>query len=321
MRATAVLPGLLLATGLGGAALLVPAPVSPLAIALLAGVLVANAGPLPPAFRPGLDVAATAVMRIGVVLLGLSVSREAVTALGWPVFVMVLVSVGATLVVVARLGGALGVRAPAALLVAAGFAICGTSAVSAVAPLTDARREEVAYAVGLVTLCGTLSVAVLPLLQAPAGLTDAAFGVWVGAAVHDTGQVVAAAALAGDGAVTTAVVVKLVRVSLLALLVTVLAARSHRVTRKGRLRGLPPFVLAFVAAATLAALGLVPPAALEVAAPVRALLLAAGMVGLGAAVRLADLRLLGLRPLALGLGSWILLAGGTLLGVLALGVA
>lgn len=321
MRATAVLPGLLLATGLGGAALLVPAPVSPLAIALLAGVLVANAGPLPPTFQPGLDVAATAVMRIGVVLLGLSVSREAVTALGWPVFVMVLVSVGATLFVVARLGGALGVRAPAALLVGAGFAICGTSAVSAVAPLTDARREEVAYAVGLVTLCGTLSVAVLPLLQAPAGLTDAAFGVWVGAAVHDTGQVVAAAALAGDGAVTTAVVVKLVRVSLLALLVTVLAARSHRVARKGRLRGLPPFVLAFVAAATLAALGLVPESALEVAAPVRALLLAAGMVGLGAAVRLADLRVLGLRPLALGLGSWILLAGGTLLGVLALGVA
>ena len=321
MRATAVMPGLLLATGLGGAALLVPVPVSPLAIALVAGVLVANAGALPSAVRPGLDVAATAAMRIGVVLLGLSVSREAVTALGWPVFLMVLVSVGATLFVVARLGGALGVRAPAALLVAAGFAICGTSAVSAVAPLTDARREEVAYAVGLVTLCGTLSVALFPLLQGPTGLSDAAFVVWVGAAVHDTGQVVAAAALAGDGAVTTAVVVKLVRVSLLAVLVTVLAARSHRVARKGRLRGLPPFVLAFVAAATLATLGLVPTAALEVAAPVRALLLAAGMVGLGAAVRLADLRLLGLRPLALGLGSWILLAGGTLLGVLALGVA
>jgi uncharacterized integral membrane protein (TIGR00698 family) len=320
MRATAVLPGLLLATGLGGTAVLVPGPVSPLAIALLAGVLVANAGLLPPAVRPGLHVAATAVMRIGVVLLGLSVTREAVTAVGWPAFLMVLVSVSATLFVVARLGVVLGIRAPAALLVAAGFAICGTSAVSAVAPLTDARREEVAYAVGLVTLCGTLSVALLPLLQGPTDLSDAAFGIWVGAAVHDTGQVVAAAAIAGEASVTTAVVVKLLRVSLLAVLVAVLAARSHQVARNGRLRGLPPFVLAFVAAATVAALGLVPAAVLEVAAPARTLLLAAGMVGLGSAVRLADLRLLGLRPLALGLCSWILLAGGTLLGVLALGV-
>lgn len=120
---------------------------------------------------------------------------------------------------------------------------------------------------------------------------------------------------------TTAVVVKLVRVSLLAVLVTVLAARSHRAARQGRLRGLPPFVLAFVAAATLAALGLVPPAAIAVAEPARALLLAAGMVGLGSAVRLLGLRRLGLRPLVLGLTSWVLLAGGTLFGVLAVGPA
>lgn len=312
-------PGLLLATVLAAGALLVPGPASPLAVALLAGVLVANARPLPPSLAPGLQTAATGVMRLGVVLLGLSVTREAVGALGWPVLCLVLVSVAATLLVVLKLGTALGVRAPAALLVAAGFAICGTSAISAVAPLTDAEREEIAYAVGLVTLCGSLSVVLLPLLQGPTGLSDAAFGVWVGAAVHDTGQVVAAAALAGEGSVTTAVVVKLLRVSLLAVLVTVLAASSHRAPVGGRLRGLPPFVLAFVVAAVLGAVGLVPDGLVDLAVPARTLLLAVGMVGLGTAVRVGDLRRLGLRPLALGLASWILLAGGTLLGVLAIG--
>ena len=314
-----LLPGLLVALGLGSAALLLPGSASPLAVAQVAGILLSNVRPVPEVLRPGLQVAATALVRLGVVLLGLSVTRDALTAVGWPVLLLVLGAVAATLVGVLRLGGLLGIRAPAALLVAAGFAICGTSAVTAVAPLTDARREEVAYAVGLVTLCGTLSVAVLPLLQAPAGLTDAAFGVWVGAAVHDTGQVVAAATLAGEGSVTTAVVVKLVRVTLLAVLVAVLAARSHHVRRSGRLRGLPPFVLAFVAAAALAALGLVPDVVLDVATPARTLLLAAGMVGLGSAVQLSELRRLGLRPLALGLTSWVLLAGGTLLGVLAVG--
>lgn len=321
MRLRAAMPGLLLAAGLGALALLVPGPASPLAVALLAGVLIANTRRLPAMLHAGLHVAASAVMRVGVVLLGLSVTREAVTALGWPVIALVLTAVGTTLFAVVRLGTKLGVRAPAALLVAAGFAICGTSAVSAVAPLTDARREEVAYAVGLVTLCGKLSAAQLPLLQHPAGLSDAAFGVWVGAAVHDTGQVVAAAALVGEQSVTTAVVVKLLRVSLLAVLVTVLAASPRHPGPTGKLRGLPPFVLAFVAAATLAALGLVPTRLLDLASPARTLLLATGMVGLGSGVQLTELRRLGLRPLVLGLTSWLLLSGGTLLGVLAIGPA
>jgi uncharacterized integral membrane protein (TIGR00698 family) len=309
------LPGLLVASALAGLALLVPGPASPLAVALVAGVVLANVGSCPRVLAAGMRAAATTVMRVGVVLLGLSVTAEAVVSLGWRVLLLVLLAVAATLAVVVRLGTALGLRLPAALLVAAGFAICGTSAISAVAPLTDARREEVAYAVGLVTLCGTLSVALLPLLQGPLGLGDAAFGVWVGAAVHDTGQVVAAAALAGPDSVTTAVVVKLVRVSLLAVLVAGLAASGSRAAPRGHLRGLPPFVLAFVAAAALAGLGAVPDAVLDLAAPVRTALLAIGMVGLGSAVRLPELRRLGLRPLVLGLGSWVLLAGGTLLGV------
>jgi uncharacterized membrane protein YadS len=140
--------------------------------------------------------------------------------------------------------------------------------------------------------------------------------VWVGAAVHDTGQVVAAAALA-ERSVTTAVVVKLVRVSLLAVLVTTLALSGSRAAPQGHLRGLPPFVLAFVVAAALAAAGAVPALVLDLAAPTRAALLAVGMVGLGSAVDLANLRRLGLRPLVLGLVSWVLLACGTLLGVLA----
>lgn len=139
--------------------------------------------------------------------------------------------------------------------------------------------------------------------------------------MHDTGQVVAAAALAGEDSVTTAVVVKLVRVSLLAVLVTFLAASGSRSAPSGHLRGLPPFVLAFVATSALAAAGAVPTEVLQLAAPTRTALLAAGMVGLGSAVRVAELRRLGVRPLVLGLVSWGLLAGGTLIGVLGVGPA
>lgn len=315
MASLAAVPGLAVASALGAAALVVPGPASPLAVALVGGVLLVNVRPPSPRLAAGLRIASTDVMRLGVVLLGLSVTAEAVMSLGWRVLLLVLTAVAATLVVVVRLGVLFGVRSPAALLIAAGFAICGTSAVSAVAPLTDARREDVAYAVGLVTLCGTLSVALLPLLQAPLALSDEAFGVWVGAAVHDTGQVVAAATLAGPTSVTAAVVVKIVRVSLLAVLVAALATSRAGAAPQGRLRGLPPFVLAFVVACGLAAGGLVPDGVLEVSHPARTALLAVGMVGLGSGVRIAELRRLGWRPLVLGLVSWGLLTGGTLLGV------
>lgn len=315
MAVLAAAPGLGVATVVAAAALVVPGPASPLAVALVGGVLLVNLRPPAPRLAAGLHVAATDVMRLGVVLLGLSVTADAVMSLGWRVLLLVLAAVAATLLLVVRLGVLLGVRAPAALLVGAGFAICGTSAVSAVAPLTDARREEVAYAVGLVTLCGTLSVALLPLLQGPLALSDEAFGVWVGAAVHDTGQVVAAATLAGPASLTTAVVVKLVRVSMLAVLVTALATSRAGAAPQGHLRGLPPFVLAFVVASALAAGGLVPDVVLEVSGPIRTALLTVGMVGLGSGVRVAELRRLGLRPLVLGLVSWGLLAGGTLLAV------
>ena len=114
---------------------------------------------------------------------------------------------------------------------------------------------------------------------------------------------------------TTAMVVKLVRASLLAVLVTVLATSGGRAGPRGHLRGLPPFVLAFVVAAAAAAAGVGPAPVLDLATPLRTALLAVGMVGLDSAVRLQDLRRLGLGPLGPGLVSWAVLMGGTLLGV------
>ena len=232
-------------------------------LAALPGLLVAGI------LAPGMRLAASTIMRLGVVLLGLSVTSEAVTSLGWSVLLLVV-----------------------------------------------ARREEIAYAVGLVTQCGTLSVVLPPLLQDPLGLGDAAFGVGrLCRARHRAGRGRCRAGGTGQDSVTTAMVVKLVRASLLAVLVTVLATSGGRAGPRGHLRGLPPFVLAFVVAAATAAAGVGPAPVLDLATPLRTALLAVGMVGLDSAVRLQDLRRLGLRPLGPGLVSWAVLMGGTLLGV------
>ena len=87
----------------------------------------------------------------------------------------------------------MGLSAGFGLLVATGCSICGASAVAAMAPLSDADEEETAYAIGLVTLCGTLSIFLLPFLGQAMNLSDETFGTWVGAGVRDVGQVTATA--------------------------------------------------------------------------------------------------------------------------------
>ncbi|WP_443073217.1 YeiH family protein [Streptomyces sp. S465] len=276
--------------------------------------------------RAGLSLAGKRLMRLGIVLLGLKLSLDDVLGLGWATVAMVLGVVAATFCGTWWLGRRMGLRGDQPLLIATGYAICGASAIGAVSEVSDSEERDVATSVALVTLCGTLAIAVLPLLQHPLGLGDAAFGRWVGASVHDVGQVVAAAQTAGPAALGDAVLVKLVRVALLAPLVAALAttvrarARAQGDPAPGTERRRPPlvplFVLGFLAMTALRSTGLVPTAALDTAATAQELLLAAALFGLGSAVHLPSLSHTGARVAALGLCAWVVIAGASYGGVL-----
>jgi uncharacterized integral membrane protein (TIGR00698 family) len=174
----------------------------------------------------------------------------------------------------------------------------------------------------MVTLCGTLAIAVLPLLQEPLGLDDAAFGRWAGASVHDVGQVVATAQTAGDAALGEAVLVKLMRVGLLAPLVAAVALsarhRSRQAPELGRRRTplVPLFIVGFLAAVTVRGTGLLPAEILEAARTGQELLLAAALFGLGTAVDLPTLARTGARTALLGISAWLVVAGVSYAGVL-----
>lgn len=198
------------------------------ALGIVVGQLPWLAPALDHALRPGIRFSAKTLMRAGVVLLGLKLSLGDIAGLG-AVAILAIVA----LVIVTFFGTwALGIlmRLPGSepLLVAAGFSICGASAIGAMSAATRSRPEEQATPVALVTLCGTLAIAVLPALQAPLGLSGAEFGHWVGASVHDVGQVVATAQTAGSAALAIAVVVKLTRVLMLAPMVTLASVAVRR---------------------------------------------------------------------------------------------
>lgn len=273
------------------------------------------------AARPGLSYAGKRLMRIGIVLLGLKLSLGDVLGLGWATVAMVLGVVAATFLGTWWLGRRMGLPGDQPLLIAAGYAICGASAIGAVSEATDSDERDAAASVALVTLCGTLAIAVLPLLQQPLGLSDAEFGRWVGASVHDVGQVVATAQTAGSGALGEAVLVKLMRVALLAPLVAAVALSVRRSRRAGttvqkRLPIVPLFVVGFLAMVALRSTGLLPSTAIDAAQHAQEVLLAAALFGLGSAVDLPTLTRTGGRVAALGLCAWVVVAGVSYAGVL-----
>ena len=174
-----------------------------------------------------------------------------------------------------------------------------------------ARHEEQAVPVALVTLCGTLAIAVLPVLWHPLGLSATGFGHWVGAGVHDVGQVVATAQLAGTAALAVAVVVKLTRVLMLAPMVAITAAIERRRATDAsgpRPAIVPLFVVGFLAAVVLNSFVPLPESVLTAADLIQTALLATALFALGASIRLAELARTGWRALVTGLVSWALIA-------------
>ena len=308
------------------------AGVSSLVVGVVLGAIVANTGVMTARFRPGISFASKRLLRTGIVLLGLRLSFDEMRELGVGGVVAVVIVVVATFLGVQALARAMGLSSGLGLLVATGYSICGASAVAAMAPLSDADEEEAAYAIGLVTLCGSLSILVLPLLGRAIGLDDQTFGTWVGAGVHDVGQVTATATAYSEAALVPATLVKLTRVLLLAPMVfgVGLAVRRRRQDRGSTAAGghadvpgarvpiVPLFVAGFLATIALRATGWLSADALSAAETAEQILLTAGMFGLGAGIDLGRLRRLGGRPLALGLVSWIFVAGAALVAAVAI---
>lgn len=302
----------------------VPLLTASVALGLIAAQLPALRPALGGVFKPGLGLVSKRFMRIGVVLLGLKLSLVDILGLGWPSILAIVAVVLLTFVGTIGLGRALGLPGHQPLLIATGFSICGASAIGAMSGVVRAKDEQAATPVALVTLCGTLAIAVLPLLWHPLGLSDEQFGQWVGASVHDVGQVVATAQIAGPAALAAAVLVKLTRVLMLAPMVAAVAGVERRrhsralvVAASGgqaatgagpRPPLVPLFVAGFLAAVAVRTLLPVPDGVLEAAEWAQTALLAMALFGLGSAVRLRELVRTGWRALLVGLLSWALIA-------------
>jgi uncharacterized integral membrane protein (TIGR00698 family) len=285
--------------------------VGPLLVALVIGTIGANT-PVVERYvvgtAPRLD---RFLLRSGIVLLGLKVAADDILALGTSGLCVVLATVVGTYATTHVIGRLLGLERDLTTLIAAGFSICGAAAIAAVESSISVKPRFVALSVALVTVFGTLMIAVIPLLAGPLGLTDVQAAVWAGASIHEVAQVIAAAALVGAGNATvlaTATTVKLARVALLAPVQVVSARMCHSdaSTRQGPV--VPLFLVGFMAAVAVRSTGVLPEQVLDLAGALTTVLLSAAMFGLGTGIVAKHLWPVPARVLALATTSTLVAA-------------
>lgn len=287
--------------------------VDPLVLAILLGMLLRAALGVRGWLDAGVNFAAKDVLEVAVVLLGASVNLAMLRSAGLPLALGLLGFVALALVGGIAIGRAFGLTPSLSTLIAAGNAICGNSAIAAVAPSIGARREETASAIAFTALLGMVAVIALPLLMRPLGLTHEQFGVLAGTTVYAVPQVLAAAYPVSDAAGEMATLVKLTRVLLLGPMVLIIAAwwRRTHADAAGRLKmprvGLPWFIVGFAAFAALRATGLLSVGNGELASDAAHRLTIAAMAGLGLSVDLHEVRRVGAKAaLAASVGLLLL---------------
>lgn len=309
-----VLPGLAVAllVGLVGTVLGEVVPVLGAAVlALLVGVLVGQVRPPGDRLRPGVAVAGSRVLQASIVLLGATLSLQAVADVGVRSLPVMLGSLAVVLVAGRLLGRALGVDRDLATLVTVGTGICGASAIATTAAVIRPKAADTSYALSTVVAFNLVALLSFPLLGRALGLSAEGFGVWAGTAVNDTSSVVAVSTVFGGGAVATAVVVKLVRTLTLVPIGVGLAvsrSRSDTATAVPWRRFVPAFIPLFVLAVCARSVGLVPEAWAPDLTGLAGFLVTVALGAIGLTTSLRAVVTTGPRPLLLGGSLWLLLA-------------
>lgn len=286
---------------------------SPLVIAIVIGMAFHNLVGTPAIATPGVKFALRRILRFAIMLLGLQLTFEQVRMVGGTGFLIVAVVLFASFFFTRRVGRMMGVDAKLSELIASGTAICGASAVIATNTVTRGSDEDVAYAVACVTVFGSLSMLLAPVLLPYTGFDAQAYGLWTGSAIHEVAQVVAASFQGGQEAGEFGTVAKLSRVMLLAPLVIGLGAVAVWRARGDRSAGhasppLPWFVFGFVALVFVNSTGVVPADAKPHLATLTTFLLAVALGAMGLETDIRKLRMKGLRPLALGAVAWLFIS-------------
>ncbi len=201
------------------------------------------------------------------------------------------------------------------ILITAGTAICGGSAIAAVAPVLRAKPHQISVALGTVFLLNAAALFIFPLIGHALNLSEVQFGLWSALAIHDTSSVVGASMQFGPEALKVGTTVKLARALWIVPMVLVLAYNERKEANSGKIKK-PWFILGFVVMAAIVTwIPELQPAGLWVAAAAKRLFVMTLFI-IGASFTRQALNSVGLKILIQGVVLWLLVSVGSLAAIL-----
>ncbi len=308
-------------------------PISDIMMAIILGMIVANTITLPSKLQSGLRFCASAILRIGIMLLGIRLSLLSAGQFTLVALPFVLAAIAAGLLTVGIIGRYMGLSKQLSGLIAVGTAICGCTAIVATAPLIKANESEITYSIACITIFGLAAMFFYPLLAHWAFADQPQLaGLFLGTSIHETAQVAGAglmyeAQYNSPVALELATVTKLVRnLCMIAVipLVGILYGSDRSTGDDGKVNYLamiPWFIVGFALMSAIRTIGDQGEMAFGVLEPAqwnhavllirdtaeRCLLVAMAAVGLTS--MFSGMRSIGLRPFALGLFAALLVGG------------
>lgn len=271
-------------------------------IAILLGMLVGNTLLTHPALNNGTKFAEKRLLEVAIVLNGLTLDFQVMKQMGFIGLLFVLVQMTATIGMAYALGRWLRFSKVFALLMAAGNAVCGTSAIGTVAPVLNAKSKEKGMSITIVNVMGTFLMMLLPLLAAflynSETLPTSAL---IGGVVQSVGQVVASAKLVNDDVVNLATVFKLMRVVMIALVALVFSklnlnegeplfqTKNSKSDTSAVTFTIPWFIIGFLVLFIVRSLNVLPETVLNGTSNISSQFEIAALAAIGMRVKIADI--------------------------------
>ena len=209
--------------------------------AIVFGLVVSNTVGVPRVCEAGIETYEF-WLKIGIVLLGVRFLLGDVARLGGVSLLCVVLELAVSIAVMTALGRAFRLPPKLTSLLAIGASICGVSAIIAAKGAIEADDEDASYAIAAILALGAISLVVFPVVGHALGMSDHAYGLWVGLAVDNTAEATAAGALYSDAAGRFAVLAKTTRNATIGFDARRVHAAADRRHREPLAAGVPPHV-------------------------------------------------------------------------------
>lgn len=305
------LPGIVLAVGLGLAAIflsgLTPSFLNSYLLALLVGMILAPFVNKLPQLNEGISLSSAKMLEWSVVILAFSIDYKAIGAIGAKDFAVIIMVVLVVLLATYYLSKMLSCPGKTGWLVGFGTAICGSSAIAALAPKIKANKEDVAISLASVNLLGSLAMVLLPFVFEFYPLLEKEMAFLIGASLHSVGNVAGAGFSVSEEVGQLALVYKMARVALLSPALLFMVWLDSRKSNEQKFRfQLPWYLIVFIAVSIIVSFFPLPALLLKWSETIGKFILTIAMAAIGLKVDVFRLLKAGQRGLVFALVIFIL---------------